>query len=272
MAADHSGIGFEDNDQRVSADHFCPVCREVVNNEHVVFWCCNHSFCQSCDNQLVGTAIGAGAETGDNVPCPCCREPRRVRDTVSLARAVSAAPEFSTGAAGSTELCKNMQTLKKLPNFAVLCSPNLRDIAKPWVEAFLSHRRCGESNLMQAFDVDSWSVLNDSVAGVMAKGTVKQHWFTSGRHTLVEQADHVTHMGCLFDIMCHGLEVGTSEKQCGRRTEEMVQGVFMHKHGARRLARNYMTYWMFPEGFVVSVLLQCRAADPPARRTCLPDQ
>ena len=175
VAADHSGIGFEDNDQRVSADHFCPVCREVVNGEQVVCWCCNRSFCQSCDNQMVGTAIEAGAETGDNVPCPCCREPRRVRDTVGLARAVSGAPEFSTDAAGSTELYKNMQTLKKLPNFAVLCSPNLRDIAKPWVHAFLSHRRRGESDLIEAFDVNSRGVLDDSVAGVMVKGTVKQH-------------------------------------------------------------------------------------------------
>ena len=33
-----------------------------------------------------------------------------------------------------------------------------------------------------------------------------------------------------------------------------------------------MKYVLFPEGFAVGVLLTCRVADPPARRTCPPDQ
>ena len=33
-----------------------------------------------------------------------------------------------------------------------------------------------------------------------------------------------------------------------------------------------MKYRMFPGGFVVAPLFECRVADPPTRRTCPPDQ
>jgi hypothetical protein len=51
-----------------------------------------------------------------------------------------------------------------------------------------------------------------------------------------------------------------------------VGGLFVHKHGTRQNARNYMKYFLFPEGFMVSVLLKCRVAEPPIRITCPPDQ
>jgi hypothetical protein len=51
-----------------------------------------------------------------------------------------------------------------------------------------------------------------------------------------------------------------------------TSGVFVHKHGTINKARGYMKYWMFPGGFVVAPLFECRVAGPPERRTCPPDQ
>jgi hypothetical protein len=67
-----------------------------------------------------------------------------------------------------------------------------------------------------------------------------------------------------------GLKNGSVSKKASNG--EYVRGVFAHKHGTRRKARNYMKYFMFPEGFMLSVLLKCKVEDPPIRSTCPPDQ
>ena len=77
-------------------------------------------------------------------------------------------------------------------------------------------------------------------------------------------------MAVLYSILVHGLKTGPSQKQASNG--ESISGVFVHKHGTRSKARGYMKYFMFPGGFVAAPLFMCLVDDPPARRTCPPDQ
>ena len=114
----------------------------------------------------------------------------------------------------------------------------------------------------------SSATIDDIHAGIMVTMTLKNIWkfyWPSG-----ETAYHGTDILMLYSILCRGLQPGPATKAA--RNGERISGVFAHKHGTRAKARNYMKYFLLPEGFVVGVLLTLKVEDPPIRRTCPPDQ
>jgi hypothetical protein len=175
-------------------------------------------------------------------------------------------------AVGSAGYWNGLQMHTRLPRFAVHQNPNLSNIAESWIRGFLRHRSYDgygvECVLENAFA--SFAVTDDehTVGGCWVEAVLKESWKRYQPQGQV--AYHGTTLAAIYSILLWGLKQGPSPKQA--RNRQVMRGVFVHKHGTKHKARHYMKYFMFPEGFLLSVLLQCRVADPPTRRTCPPDQ
>ena len=181
------------------------------------------------------------------------------------------------GAHVTAEVRQRFQLHSRLPRYAVFKRPSLELIAESWVRSFLSRRSYEpplfSSNLQNACRTlgdmfKSFTVTADSDGGQWVTGIL--HEWCRANQPQGEVAYHGSSLAALYSILVHGLRVGPSTKRASNK--ERISGVFVHKHGTRYQARGYMKYWMFPGGFVVAPLFECRVADPPERRTCPPDQ
>lgn len=246
----------------------CPVCLEEIGHSEVVEYSCTHSLHRLCDDGLVASGIEQGVASGA-VRCPVCRAPRLVMcATVPLSE--NRPPQFQAEVAlGSPRTWGSLQYHTRLPCFAVKTNPNLRAIAESWIRGFLRQRSYDDyTTLEDAFT--SFELVEDVMGGLMVVAELKESWKSNSPEG--EVAYHGTSLASIYSILCQGLKKGTARKKAATNSTTYLQGVFVHKHGTRHKARNYMKYFMFPEGFMLSVLLKCRVADPPVRRTCPPDQ
>jgi hypothetical protein len=177
------------------------------------------------------------------------------------------APRFQRGvAAGSPSLWHNTALYARLPHFAVARNPDLADIAERWARQFLRLRPYNvTATLEDAFE--SFASDHDVMGGIMVAAVLKASWKHHSPQGQV--AYHGTHLAAIYSILYWGLTPGPAENRASNG--DIVRGVFVHKHGTKHKARNYMTYVMFPGGFMVGVLLKCTVADSPFRRICPPD-
>ena len=143
-----------------------------------------------------------------------------------------------------------------------------------WVKDFLQKRvavdRKGITipSLTMNAAFEECSAIHDIHGGIMVNVPLRESWKLNWPRG--ETAYHGTDIYRSYSIACRGLLEGPSLK--ADRNGRLVRGVFVHKHGTRKKARNYMKHVLFPGGFAVGVLLTCRVEDPPKRRTCPPDQ
>ena len=167
------------------------------------------------------------------------------------------------------------QLRARLPRYVEFRDPDIRSMAEDWIRKFLSLRAgvsdqgyvIPEVTLQDAFS--SSTAIDDINGGIMVNMALRENW--KFNRPSGETAYHGTGLAHLYSILCLGLRPGPAMKAASNG--ERIGGCFVHKHGTRNKARNYMKYVLFPEdGFAVSVLLTCRVADPPVRRTCPPDQ
>jgi hypothetical protein len=251
---------------------FCLTCMQALGPmDEVVEYRCRHQFHTHCHRQLVPT---------DRMQCPVCSDDIVVMKAQQ--RAVDAdeavAPEFSEGAHGTVQILARRQTTARLPRCAVFTRPNVATSAEPWVQSFLRHRsyqprmvsshfqKAGPETLEDIFA--SFTVTADTNGGQSVTGII--HRWARVNEQQHEVAYHGSSMAALYSILVNGLRVGPSTKMASNKKQ--ITGVFVHKHGTINKARGYMKYWMFPGGFVVAPLFECRVAGPPERRTCPPDQ
>ena len=252
----------------------CPICFEEFGAFEVVEYACTHHLHRACHDCLVADAVA------DNVSptCPLCR---RVVVVMTQAHAFAdlwtdwtgcLSPQFIgegiLRASGSPATWRQLQAHSRLPRFARLMRPDLRSLAEPWVRAFLRNRVYDRrSTLEDAFT--TFTVIDDVHVGCMVQAVLSPSWYINRPQG--EVAYHGTSMAPLYAILCQGLQRWPDTRKQASNGEQ-ISGVFVHKHGTRHKARNYMKYFMFSGGFIVGVLLQCRVADPPQRRTFPPDQ
>jgi hypothetical protein len=176
-------------------------------------------------------------------------------------------PRFQAAVAvGSPDTWQELQLHTRLPHFAVLTNPNLGDTALSWIRDFLRLRRYDANTTLEDAFI-SFEICNDIMGGYMVQAELKDDW--KKHDPQGEWAYHGCNLAAIYSVLCRGLRQGPARKKASNG--DPIGGVFVHKHGSRHKARSYMKYFMFPEGFMVSVLLKCRVADPPIRRTCPPD-
>jgi hypothetical protein len=246
----------------------CCVCMEEIGRRAIVEYRCTHSLHAECDNALVAAAVERGFDEG-HAKCPMCRAPREVMENTPNAETENiGAPTFQREVAdGSPVEWHKLQMHSRLPSFAVARNPDLAAIAEPWTRQFLRLRPFNDTvTLEDAFE--SFTADNDVMGGVMVAAVLKASWKHHSPQGQV--AYHGTHLAAIYSILYWGLTPGPAENRASNG--DIVRGVFVHKHGTKHKARNYMAYVMFPGGFMVGVLLKCTVAGPPIRRTCPPDQ
>jgi DNA-directed RNA polymerase subunit RPC12/RpoP len=253
---------------------FCYTCMQALGPmDEVVEYRCRHQFHTHCHRQLVQT---------DRMQCPVCGDrvvvmeaQQSAADTADADEALG--PEFVEGAPGTAERLARRQMTAKLPRWAVFTRPNVATIAEPWVRSFLRHRSYKptlvSSHLQKASETledifTSFTVKADKFGGQSVTGII--HERARVNEAQPDVAYHGSSMAAVYSILVNGLRTGPSTKMASNK--QQISGVFVHKHGTINKARGYMKYWMFPSGFVVAPLFECRVAGPPDRRTCPPDQ
>jgi hypothetical protein len=246
----------------------CPVCMEEIGCRDVVEYRCTHSLHTECDNGVVASAVEAGLDHG-YAKCPVCQAWRVVMENSPHPETEQICPPRfeEVVAVGSPSVWHKLQMHSRLPGFAVARNPDLAAIAELWTRQFLRLRPFNDTVTFEdAFE--SFTSDNDVMGGVIVAAVLKAFW---KQHSPQGQAAyHGTSLAAIYSILYWGLKPGPAKIRAF--SGEIVRGIFVHKHGTRNKARDYMRYVMFPAGFMVGVLLKCTVADPPIRRTCPPDQ